>query len=496
MKRISYKNMIGKSIALFFFLTIIAACVQPPQELLKKSDEMVISDFVANDKDRYTEFAKLLESSVLDGFLAIRGPYTLFLPTDEAMKAFYVAKNIGSITELSIEEQQKLVYNHLILGELNANDIGLGAIRELNALGDKLATEFVGSNTVINKVATITKRNIRAANGFVHEIDHVLEPITINIYDVIKSDPSYSLFTQGLELTGIKDTLLIEEYPWGIRQARTYFTLLAVPDTIFNRYGIMNINDLINYFTDEPNKITELENGFYQYIEYHCLNGAHYFTDLSTKLYPILSFNNNVLVSIEDDYKLNKNTLENTYTGFIIEHSNVPARNGVLHVINDLLPVETPEPTRIIFDTCEQLELINGDFYMKYYKKFYDGQNDFKNIKFEGDYLQYYYKDRNAPVQVNYDGLQMIGLWWLEVTTPKVMKGKYEISGYVWGIDRVCDVYINGERIFTLLADGSYDRIKWGEIEITETSEIKVRMVAKRYGTIFWDTIELTPIID
>lgn len=493
MKRISYKIIVGKSLVLFFFLMFFAACEPEPRVLPPKSDQLVISDFVASDKEKYSEFAKLLESSGLDGFLAIRGPYTLFLPTNEAMEAFYRAKNIGAITDLSTDDQKKLVYNHLILGELNANDIGLGAIRELNALGDKLATEFVGSNTVINKVATITKRNIRAANGFVHEIDHVLEPITINVFDLIKSDPAYSLFTQGLELTGIKDTLLVEEYPWGTRMARTYFTILAVPDTIFNRYGIMNINDMINYFTDEPGKITELDNGFYQYIEYHCLNGAHYFTDLSTKLYPILSFNNNVLVSIEDDYKLNKNTLEDTYTGFLVEHSNVPARNGVLHAVNDLLPVSTPEPTRIIFDTCEQLELINGDFYMKHYKKFYDGQNDFKNIKFEGDYLQYYYKDHNAPVQLNFDGLQMIGLWWVEVTTPKVMKGKYAISGYVWG-GRVCDVYVDGVRVYTLLSDGSYDRATWAEIELTETREIKVRMVAKSYSTIFWDTIELNPI--
>ena len=56
--------------------------------------------------------------------------------------------------------------------------------------------------------------------------------------------------------------------------------------------------------------ITEIENGFYRYMEYHCLTETYYLSDFPTndgfsKLYPILSFDNNISIIIKDDYYLN-----------------------------------------------------------------------------------------------------------------------------------------------------------------------------------------------
>ena len=230
--------------------------------------------------------------------------------------------------------------------------------------------------------------------------------------DLLEGNPDYSLFTEGIKITGISDTLEITEFDYNNKKARTYFTILAVPDTIFNRYGINSIDDMIEYFTDDKDNITDINNGFYQFIEYHCLDGAFFLSDFETQLYPILSFNNNILVTIDKDYMLNFSKTDSSYTGFIIEHSNIPSRNGALHTLNDLLVVEDPEPVDIIFDVCEQFELMQGDYYRKYYMKFYDGENTFKNVKWEGDYLQYYFKDHDTFVGLsNDDCLQMIGFW-------------------------------------------------------------------------------------
>lgn len=494
MKKINKKSIIGRSLVLLISLYVINACKSEPIIWEPKSDQMVISKIISSGEDslNFTEFNTLLENTLLDGFLAIRGPYTLFLPNNDAMKAYYASKGINSINDLDIETQKKLVYNHLILAEISSGDIGLGAIREVNALGDKLATEFAGSDILINKTAIVVDRDIKASNGVIHEIDHVIEPISIDIFELVSSDPQFSLFSKGLELTGIKDTLTTVEFAYSGKMARTYFTLLAVPNDVFAKYGITTIDQMINYFTDEPNKITDVNNGFYQFIEYHCLTGSYFLSDFESQLYPILSFNNNVLLTVDDDYKLNNDSETDAYTHFRIEDSNVPAKNGALHVIDDLLPVIDPEPTEIIFDTCEQFEMMQGDYYMKYYQKWYDGQNTFKNIKWEGDYLQYYYKDHGTIVQNNFDGLQMIGYWWLEVTTPKIMKGKYEITGHVWG-GRVCDVYVDGVKT-THIGSSDENRVPWGTFEWDTTIEHKIKMVSTSYSTIFWDTIELTPV--
>jgi len=498
MKRYKSKTIFEKSLILFFFLGVFNSCVQDIPTWDPRSDQLVIAQFIQNDSTKFSEFNQLLENTQLNSFLSIRGPYTLFLPNDDAMKAYYASKGINSADDLSLEDQRNLVLNHLVLAQIGAGDIGLGAIRQTNAINDKLATDFIGSDIYINKVAKIIKRDIKVSNGLIHEVDHVIEPVTLSLYELIASDPALSLFAKGLELTGIKDTLNVVDFPYGDKMARTYFTILAVPDTIFNRYGIYTITDMVNYFTDEPNNISDIDNGFYQFIEYHCLNGSHFLSDfvpdpaVNPQLYPILSFNNNVLVKIDTDYRLNPNSVEGTYTGFLIEHSNVPAKNGTLHIINDLLEVSDPEPANIIFDTCEYFDIKQGDYYMKYYKKWYDGQNTFQYIKWEGDYLQYYYKNHDAPVQKNFDGLQMIGHWWLEVTTPKVMKGSYSMTGYVWG-GRVCDVYVDDVKVAHIGTAGP-DRYEWGDFHWDTTTEHKIKLVSTAYSTVFWDTIELTPI--
>jgi hypothetical protein len=135
--------------------------------------------------------------------------------------------------------------------------------------------------------------------------------------------------------------------------------------------------------------------------------------------------------------------------------------------------------------------MTQGDYYMNYYKKWYDGQNTFKNIKWEGDYLQYYYKiDPGFTADViNQDMLQMIGFWWIEVTTPKIMKGKYSLSGMVKG-GRICDVYVDGVKVVHIAGSDS-NKTPWGDFEWTETTEHTIRMVSTSSSTIFWDTIEL-----
>ena len=474
---------------LFLFLY---SCHEDPVIWKVKSEQQVISDFVASNPDKYSEFYKLLESANLTALLSVRGPFTLFLPNNDAMMAYYKEIGIGSQEEMTAKQKKDLAYNHLINNsEIHSGDIGLGALRDTNCVGDFIATEFVGSDIMLNKHSKIINRDIVCANGYVHEIDHVIAPIVTNIYDMIKADPAFKLFTQGLEVTGLKDTLQVVSIPWGRKTARVRFTVLAVPDTIYNRYGIHTIDELVAYFTDSPDSVTVLENGFYRYMEYHCMAETYFLSSLETKLYPILSYDNNISITVDTDYKLNLIKKTGKYTGFIVEASNIPAKNGALHVVNDLLPVTQPDPVTFIFDTCNQFELKQMDCYGKYYGKFYD-QNTFANVKFQGDFLQYYYKNHDAPVEVNYDGWQMFGFGWIEITTPKIMKGNYKVSGYLWGKPSY-EVYIDGVKK-ALIAVTDPDTPPWGEVSWDKTEAHKIKIVTVTWGTTFWDTVIFTPI--
>ncbi|MEN8156101.1 MAG: fasciclin domain-containing protein [Bacteroidota bacterium] len=480
-----------KKMAIFGFTLLLFSCKPEVIHWQVDSTNQVITEYIT-DNPEFSEFAKILEATGLNSLLSVRGPYTLFLPSDSVMQLYYDEKGITSCLECDPEFLYDLVLNHLVQSRLETSDFGLGALRDLNALGDYLVTEFDGADVIVNKESMIIDRDVPAANGVIHHIDRVIDPVIRSVYEVLDEDPSYSLFTEGLKRTGLSDTLNLIEFPYGNGNARTRFTILAIADTTFNRYGIASIDDLVAHFTDAPDSVTYLENPFYRYMEYHCLGGTYYLNGLENQIYPILSYDNNIDVRVEDDYKLNYDKITEQYTGFIINQSNIPAKNGTVHTLNDILPVFEPAPTVIIHETTDYFDIKQGDYYGKYYARWFDGENTFEHIKWEGDYMLYYYKDHNAPVQENWDCLSMTGWWWVQITTPKIMKGKYEMSGYQWGgtnyavyVDGVNTAYINS-------SDGG--TTTWGKFEWTETETHTIKLVTKSPGMLFWDIVTFTPI--
>ena len=483
---------------LFMFLTclLVNSCQEEPKLWDVKSTEQVASDYIQSHPE-FSEFAKLIEVTGLVPLLGIRGPYTIILPNNDAMFAYYKEKGVNSLTDFDKASQRKLVLNHLITNELNTSDMGLGALRDTNAIGDYLVTEFQGSDIILNRHSKIIDRDIRLANGYAHVIDRVIEPVTKDVYTVVSEDPSFKIFAEGLKITGLKDTLQQITFPYGNHNSRTRFTLLAVPDTIYQRHGIKSVADLIKWTSANPDSITSLNNPFYRYMEYHCLTGTYFLSDLNSRLYPILSHDNNILMTVDTDYKINLIPKTQKYTAFIVPASNTPAKNGTIHAINGLLPVIEPAPQSVLFETTDFLEIRQGDWFGKYYMKWNDGQNSFAKIKFEGDFLGYYYKTHDAPVAIGYDALFMLGYWWIEITFPKVIKGKYKIIyGSPWSF--------SGSASFNILLDGKqtkyfYDGPKGGNQTIADadfatTCEHKIKLVPNTYGALYWDYVQFVPV--
>lgn len=483
----------GSLLSVFVTALIMSGCDEDPVYWEVQSTDQVIAEYVASNPE-YSEFGEILDATDLNSLLSVRGPFTMFLPTNSALEAFYAEKGVSSHADLPEEFLKDLALTHIVPSKMETGDFGLGAIRDLNAIGDYLVTEFEGPEIIVNKHSMIIKRNISAANGVVHLIDHVIEPVTISVYEYLSGDPSYSLFTEGLDLTGLKDTLNTIEFPYGNKMARTRFTILAVTDTTFNRYGISTVDQMISYFTDAPDSVTYMDNEFYRYMEYHCLGGTYYLNELETQVYPILSYDNNIDIRISDDYKLNLQSKTGEYTGFIINHSNNPAKNGTVHTIDDLLPVFEPAPTTIVHETTDYFDLKQGDYFGKYYKRFFDGQNTFEYIKWEGDYLLYYFKDHDTGKLMNDDCLSMSGWWWVQITTPKIMKGKYNLTSNLWSGNTNYAVYVDGVNTALIKSTDPAESTSWGVFDWTETERHTIKVVTKSPGMLFWDTVIFTPV--
>ncbi len=462
-----------------------------------ESKDQVIAQYIETNA-QFSQFWEILESTGLSSLLSVRGPFTLLLPSDSIMDIYYKNKGITSYKDLSPADLKKLVLNHLIPAKIESGDIELGAMRDTNAIGDYLVTEFVeGDEILINKQTKISKRNIAAANGVIHLIDKVIEPVTESVYALIAKNPEYSLFAEGLVKTKLKDTLEMITFPFNNKLARTRFTVLAVPDSILGRepYNISNIDQFISYFTPAADSVTYLRNGFYRYMEYHCLGGTYFLNNMTTRVFPILSYDNNISVTVDnEDYKLNLNKLTKKYTGFLVEESNYPAKNGTVHALRDILPVFEPEPTAVVWETTDHFDLKQGDYFDKYYSRWFDGQNTFENIKWEGDYLLYYFKDHDTGKLLNDDCLSMSGWWWCQVTTPKIMKGKYKVTSNLWGGQINYAVYVDGVNTAIIKSSDPAESTSWGEFDWTETATHTFKVVTLSPGMLFWDTIIFTPI--
>ncbi|NJK84646.1 MAG: fasciclin domain-containing protein [Bacteroidales bacterium] len=472
-----------------------------------RSFQQVITQYILDEDnaEQFSEFGAVLEKTGLFNLLAVRGPYTVFVPNNEAMAKYYAELNVNSHEDISLDQLSRLVLNHVVAFQYESSGIGLGALNDTNAIGNYISTELPGSDIIVDKKAKIIDRDVICANGVIHVIDNVLAPVEDDVYTYLSKLDGYSIFTQGLERTGLMDTLQLKSFKYGSGYARTRFTILAVHDTLYQNLGINSIDDLINEYTTESDKITEMENGFYRYMEYHCLAGTYFLNALTTRLYPVLSYDNTISVRIAEDYKINLNSETDEYVGFLLNHSNFSANNGVIHTINDALPVIQPEPMEVTYETTDFFDFEQGDYFkLKQYAKFGpdEGLTRFEKIKWGGNFLQYYYKDHDAFPILGYDALNMNGYWWIEVTFPKVMKGKYALYAYVLtGGDMTdCITYIDGELLdepFRMRDPaGGAKEVFITNVEWETTSEHSVRFVAINSSTIFWDYVRFEPILD
>lgn len=503
------KRIIMRPWIILFFLPFFLGCekIEPDLHNLK-SDQQTIMEFISDErnKDQYSLFSEIAELAGLRNILSVRGPYTLFLPENTAVREYLNELGISSPGQMGPETARELVYNHLIDAMINSGSIGLGALEKVNALGDFLSSEFVGPDIYINKESRIIRRDINTANGVIHAINKVVKPVHEPVSEVLAALDGYSIFHEALRRTGLLDTLQIIEFDYGQFRARTRYTLLSVSDSIYAAHGIHSIDDLINLLTNEPEMINQRDNELFLYMEYHCIAGTHYMNHLRRQQYPNIANENFINITLDNDYEINKSG--DKYTTFYIPGSNIPAKNGVVHTINEVMEIPLPVPWKVVHDVTDYIDFRESDFYKRretlrpgenIFEKFFDGENTFEFIKWEGDYLQYYYRvnDWLAGSYLNGDCLTMNGFWSIEITTPRIMKGRYEIHAFT-RIGPDCLVYIDGvlqEHLYKMSEGGDNLIPRYvGTVEWEESTTHTIRLESLTSGLLFYDRLEFTPI--
>ncbi|MFC2089626.1 fasciclin domain-containing protein [Bacteroidota bacterium] len=321
-----------------------------------------ISEYIEANQDEFSNFYRLLNEGKLENMLYGYNPYgegyTLFLPSDEAVEHFILqSPYIGSIGELLLDTNfvKSFTRYHTVNEKIHSDAFPYGALTDRTLTGDRLAFNFYedGGRQIIkvNNIAPIIEANLEMANGYIHVISEVLQPLEISGFDWLQEQEDYSILAQVVELTEIEENWLNE------------YTILAEHDSVYHRYGIHTIEDLINRIATPEIPYTDEDNAIYQFAAYHILFNEYFLNDLElgTEAYWTLA-DEPVTITVASEIRINPglDTLAITiseagdttvidYVRFIWEGCNIMTQTGPVHSITDLLVIEPfPEEDLII----------------------------------------------------------------------------------------------------------------------------------------------------
>ena len=168
----------------------------------------------------------------------------------------------------------------------------------------------------------------------------MLEPAKVTGYYWIQQQDGYSILAQAMEAARIKNNIWWKKY-----------TILAEHDSIYNRNGIYNIQDLANRIATPGLTLSNRSNAFYKFVGYHFVGGEYYINDFNWGNHKYATMASRPL-TVEVGYAVKVNpgvdvfgtivsasgdTIIVDYVGVFENSWNIMTNTGPVHYIKDLL---------------------------------------------------------------------------------------------------------------------------------------------------------------
>lgn len=145
-----------------------------PGELAVAADTSTLKMPAALAAAGFVKFAAAVQAAGLSATLEEDGPFTCFAPTDKAFDAMPEETKKLLKKKPAGEEAQAWIKYHFIKGRAKRQD--LEKMAGTFGLADKYLRVWVTPGKIsMNRVCEITRFDIIAVNGIIHEIDRVLD---------------------------------------------------------------------------------------------------------------------------------------------------------------------------------------------------------------------------------------------------------------------------------------------------------------------------------
>jgi len=442
------RNLTILMVVVAFTLVFINACKRE-QYTLATTDDVNITGYLDRYPDQFSLMKQIIDRSGTTGFLGAYGKYTLFTPSNTAITEWLKTKGKASVADLTIDEAKDVVKFHLLPDTVATNKFTDGKLAQITLYGQYLQTGATNeggvSSYIVNKIAKITKSNIRVGNGIIHVLDHVLNPATLTLSKSIEANTRYTYFAQALKETGFYDSLNINGAA-AKDTTRRFQTIILESDSALKAAGFATYASFKNRYskTGDPKNHTD---SLWLYMAYHISAGPTYTPDIITSpaIYTLApkeiittKFSGQSILLNEDEF----NGVIEPGVPINRTFSDVTAANGVLHEVKKPFSIKVRVQTAVYFDVADQPELrtnpkwrgagaatidlvANGASLLSGMTlNRYNGQLPFYSYVTVPDAKRMYNNNDNITVAM---GTNTLRTQVLEFRSPMLVKGKYKI---------------------------------------------------------------------
>ena len=302
MNRFMKKKLALLSLPMVFAL---AACDDESDPTRAGEEAGTIVDVAAN-AGSFSTLLTALDVAGLTSALQGDGPFTVFAPTDAAFAAIAPETLTGLLEDTEL--LTAVLTYHVVPGLFTSEDVvNLTSAPTLN--GKSVSISVDGGMVRVDN-ATVTATDIRADNGIIHVIDQVILPEPIeDIIQVANGAGAFNTLLTAVEAAGLTDVL----------KGDGPFTVFAPTDDAFADVPAEALNALLA----DPQALAAV-------LTYHVVPGELRAAEVLAT--PSLTTVNGAEAFISVDQDGNPR-IEDA----IITATDIPAKNGVIHVIDRVI---------------------------------------------------------------------------------------------------------------------------------------------------------------
>lgn len=250
---------------------------------------------------QFKTLVKAVEAAGLAETLSGEGPFTVFAPTDEAFAKLPEGALEGLLK--NPEALKSVLLYHVVAGKVMAADVAKLKTAK-TALGQSVKIDT--SNGVRVDNAEVVKTDVLASNGVIHVIDAVIMPKN-DIIEAARAAGSFKTLLTAIEGAGLTDTL----------RGDGPFTVFAPTDEAFAKLP----KDTLDALLKDKTKLTSI-------LTYHVVAGKVMAAEV---------------VKLTQAKTVQGQSVKIATTGGVtvdnakVVKTDVPATNGVIHVIDTVI---------------------------------------------------------------------------------------------------------------------------------------------------------------